>query len=184
MSKLPTEDFLTLYVDPGETTGWAIGQGMELLAHGMTPMWEFADDVWVWGWEQGIEGTVFANSANWREGVAISSAAILGRIVCEDWRLYPDKMQGLAWDECRTARVIGALTQTSRVCSIPMILQPAAIKDRAVKGMAQELFVVPLYENRHQNDAMMHFTYFTQTELLGMHYSGLDNLPGKSNAPS
>lgn len=175
------EDFLTLYVDPGETTGWCVGKDLTLLAAGQTPMWEFADDVWEGLNNTGIfadcefGGLVRIGQEEWAETADDNG---IGRIVMEDWRLYPEKMKALAWDQCRTARLIGALTFMGRVMNVPVHLQPAAIKDRAVKGAAEELFYTPLHENRHQNDAIMHFTYFTQVELLGLRYSGLDNLPG------
>jgi hypothetical protein len=173
------EDFLTLYVDPGETTGWALGKGLMLLASGQTPMWEFADEVELALDDRPTESLLF-DDANWRGQDPQDYMHLpFGRIVCEDWRLYPDKLHALAWDQCRTARLIGALTDKARRYRLPFVLQPAAIKDRAVKGAAEELFVVPLHENRHQNDATMHFTYYTQTELMGLYYSGLESLPGK-----
>lgn len=181
MSK-PTEDFLTVYADVGETTGWALGKGLDLLASGQTPMWDFSDEFEGAVTSGTIRGTIFGNEVYWRENKhsAYYVDYKIGRLVAEDWRLYPDKLPSLAWDQCWTARLLGALFRTCRSWDIPMLHQPAAIKDRAVKGAAEELFVTPLYENRHQNDAVMHFTYYTQTELLGMHYSGLDNLPGKA----
>lgn len=179
MSRTP-EDFPTLYVDPGETTGWCLGQDLKLLAAGQTPMWEFSDEAWLA--VKGDRSSLIFSDVTLRDEVRLPPNLNLGRIVCEDWRLYPDKLKALAWDQCRTARLIGALTFMARLHCIPLVLQAAAIKDRAVKGAAEEFFYTPLHPNRHQNDAIMHFTYFTQTVLLGMHYSGLDNLPGKPRA--
>jgi hypothetical protein len=176
------EEFLTLYVDPGETTGWCLGQDLTLLAAGQTfPMSDFQESVW-----DDLEDrwSLLRTPELWREGFDASDydGRRIGRLVMEDWRLYPDKMRGLAWDQCRTARHIGALSFIARTHNIPVILQPAAIKQRAVVGGAQELFYRPLHENRHQNDAIMHFFFYTQTELMGHRYSGLDNLPGPASA--
>ena len=174
-----TEEFLTLYSDPGEDAGWCLGCGLVLCAAGTTKMWEFSDDMW----EDLATGTSpLRDESLWRSRVPEECKSLpIGRIVAEDWRLYPEEaMSGrLNWDQCRTARLIGSMTAAARVHRIKFVLQPAAIKDRAVKGAAEEFFYFPLRENRHQNDAIMHFTYYTQTELLGLRFTGLDDLPGK-----
>lgn len=175
MSRTP-ETFRTLYCDPGEDFGWCIGRDLKLLARGTTKMWSMADDVW----------DVLLNPSNpenalnlpeaCRDGVdPAENLGPIGRIVCEDWRLYPDNLQSLAWDRCRTARVIGALTFMCRVQGLPFVLQPAAIKPSAVAAGAEELYDRPLHENRHQNDAVQHFVFFTNVELLGL------NLPTANN---
>jgi len=134
-----------LTVDPGESTGWSVWEDKELVDAGTTPMMEFADDVW-----------------NEKFGK-------IDRIVCEDWRIYPweAKKGSLNWDQCRTARLIGVLAFIARLRDHSFILQPAAIKERAIAGGAKELFYRPLHENRHQNDAIMHGWFFVQVELLG-----------------
>lgn len=176
-----TEDFLTFYADPGEDFGWALGCGLTLVAAGTSKMWDVPDELWAAFSE--ADPSDLRNAARLREGVDPSLLMLpIGRVVCEDWRLYPDKMKALAWDQCRTARVIGALKFICRQQGIPFILQPAAIKQRAVDGGAEEFFYRPLHENRHQNDAIMHFVFYTQTELLGLRTTGLDNLPGKPDA--
>jgi hypothetical protein len=58
------------------------------------------------------------------------------------------------------------------------VLQPAAIKKQAQAAGAEELYWRPLRENRHQNDAVQHFVFYTQTELMGLPTTSLDNLPG------
>jgi hypothetical protein len=98
----------------------------------------------------------------------------------EDWRLYPDKLKQLEWDECRTARHIGAISLIARRADVPVILQGAKIKPDAESGGARELFYHPLHENRHQNDAIMHFFYYTQTELIA---KGV-RLPANTNEES
>lgn len=165
-----TEDFLTLYSDPGEDYGWAIGCGTTLVARGIIKMWDMALIV-----DQAIEDghptkTELFDEAYLRDDINVEDYADMQieRFVCEDFRIYPWAAQELAWDRVRTARVIGALTLIGLKNNVPLILQPAAIKKAAKAAGAEELFDRPLYENRHSNDAIMHFTFYTATELLGL----------------
>jgi hypothetical protein len=162
------EDFLTFYADPGEDFGWAIGCGTKLVSAGTTKMWTTAD--MLWDALENDDASEFLAPAFLRDDVELADYATMSikRIVCEDWRLYPNKMKSLAWDRCRTARVIGSLTQAGRRFDIPLILQPAAIKPAAVAAGAEELYYRPLHENRHQNDAIQHYVFYTSTELLGL----------------
>ncbi len=170
------EPFLTLYNDPGEDFGWCVGKGTQLLAAGTSKMWSFADLVWeklgypdgIW-LAEGDEPNPLSSDTHIRAGVDPELMKLpIGRIVCEDWRLYPWAMNDLKFDQCRTARVIGALTFMARVHRIPMILQGANIKEAARAAGAEELYYRPLHENRHQNDALQHFCFFTNVELLGL----------------
>jgi len=81
-------------------------------------------------------------------------------IVCEDWRLYPWQLRSLAWDQCRTARLIGKIEQAARIREYPLHLQGADIKEAAMRAGAGELFVEPAHPNRHQNDSIMHGVNF------------------------
>lgn len=90
------------------------------------------------------------------------------RVVCEDWRLYPWVMytpdgrasHALDFDQCRTARLIGALTIVASMNGIPFQLQGADIKETAVAGGAENFYYKPLHENRHQNDAIQHGVFW------------------------
>lgn len=94
------------------------------------------------------------------------------RIVCEDWKLYPWVMytpdgrasHALDFDQCRTARLIGAITHVARMCAVPVYLQGADIKETAVSAGAEQLYYKPLHENRHQNDAIQHGVYWLVVE--------------------
>jgi hypothetical protein len=164
-----SEDFRTLYVDPGEDTGWCVGRGFKLLAAGTEKMWPFADEVWA---ELNGNGSIISDPLFGRSGVDEEElAGPVGRIVCEDFRLYPWKVKEMSWDRVRTARLIGALTFMARVKQIPFVLQPAAIKPYAVAAGAEEFYYQPLHENRHQNDAIQHYVYFINTELRGVKIS-------------
>lgn len=158
------ENFRTLYCDPGEDFGWCVGVGTYLVSAGTEKMWFMADEVW-----QDLNGEpAITNSPDYlrSDDLAWALELPLQRIVCEDFRIYPWAAKELAWDRVRTARVIGALTFMCRLKNIPFVLQPAAIKDAAKSAGAEELYYRPLKENRHQNDAIQHYIFYTQTELL------------------
>lgn len=165
-----TEDFLTLYVDPGETTGWALGCGLLLCGGDQMPMWEFADEVW-----EATLGTPadtqLGDPGYLRDGVPEDVVDLpIKRMVVEDFRLYPHVMRtgALDWNPVRTARLIGALTFIARVRGIPFITQPASIKTAAKAAGAEELYIVPTHDNRHHNDAIQHYVFFTGTELMSI----------------
>lgn len=165
------ETFRTLYCDPGEDFGWAIGRDTKLLSAGTTKMWEMADDVWAALENPNDPSNPLQDPDFGRNGVSPEElCGPIERIVCENWRIYPWEARkgSLDMDECRTARVIGALTFMARLKGIPFITQGADIKEAADAAGAEELFYRPLRENRHQNDAIRHFVFFTNVELLEM----------------
>lgn len=132
-------------------------------------MWTVADEAWAALNHPDDSSLILNDHDNARKGVATDECVgPIGRIVCEDFRIYPWAMKSLAWDRVRTARVIGALTFMARVMEIPFVLQPAAIKKAAVAAGAEELYYRPLRENRHQNDAIQHYVFFTNVELMGV----------------
>lgn len=153
----------TLYVDPGEDTGWAIGSDNDLIDSGTTKMWEFSDAVW-----QAALGQWGFSKPEWDflephelVGLLSDPSDPCRRVVLENWTLYPWECRkgSLDWDECRTARLIGSLFQACRVADWEYDQQPAKIKERAVAAGAEAYFAHPLRENRHANDAIMHFVY-------------------------
>lgn len=164
------EPFRTLTVDPGEDTGWSVwrmndpvGSGGILLGAHTTKLWEFADLVYEALDHNDPDALLNQRKSFWtRDGMEDHNEGPIGRIVCEDFRIYPWEAKNLAWDQVRTARLIGALTWFAHHFDIPLQLQGANTKERAVAGGAEELFYRPLHENRHQNDAIMHGTYFSQ----------------------
>lgn len=175
------EKFLTLYCDPGEDFGWCVGKGCDLLAAGTEKMWTFADQIWEKLNEP--EGPAVApdpafggglvnplSSGDWcRNGVDPDLMKLpIGRIVCEDFRIYPweAKKGSLDWDQVRTARVIGAITFMCRLHGTPLVLQGADIKEAAQAAGAEEWYYRPLKENRHQNDAIQHWVFFTNVVLM------------------
>jgi hypothetical protein len=145
---------LWLCVDPGETTGWSIWRGKEPIIRGQLAMWEFIDAVDEW-LTTGMCGTLIEST-----GEDLPEGA-LGAIVCEDWKIYEWMLEKLAWDSCRTARAIGALTLLARQHAIPFHLQGADIKPAAVAAGAEDLYVHPLEENRHANDSIQHGVFYT-----------------------
>jgi hypothetical protein len=166
---MPSEEFRTLYCDPGEDFGWCQGVGTTLISGGTEKMWTMADQIWE-ALNNPSDPYNDLNSPDFlRDGVDPELALLpIKRIVCEDFRIYPWKAKELAWDRVRTARVIGAVTFMARVHQIPLILQGANIKAAAQAAGAEELYYRPLRENRHCNDAIQHFVFFTNVELMGI----------------
>lgn len=82
--------------------------------------------------------------------------------MCEDWLIYPQEAESgsLNWDLCRTARGIGAIELIARITGVPMTLQGANIKEPATAMGAEDLFVSPLHENRHENDSVYHAVFW------------------------
>jgi hypothetical protein len=173
------EDFLTLYCDPGEDFGWCVGRTLDLLAAGTEKMWPFADAIWdkirnplgaVLKDPVYVDTNPLSSDTHTRDGVDVETMRLpIGRIVCEDFRIYPPGVGSgppEPFDKVRTARVIGAITFMCRLHHIPLVFQGANIKPAAVAAGAEELYYRPLHENRHQNDAIQHFVFFTNTELL------------------
>jgi hypothetical protein len=166
MSRSP-DDFVTFYGDPGETFGWALGLDTKLLGGGMTPMWSMADDLWGKLNNPYVENDL-TDPGLLRKDVDPDVLLLpIKRVVLEDFRIYPWKLKALKFDPVRTARIIGAITFMCRLLSIELVFQPAAIKDAAQKAGAEELYIRPLHENRHHNDAVQHFVFYTHTEMRG-----------------
>lgn len=144
-----------LCVDPGETTGFTVWCGTEIVDGGQLPLWEFIDavDIWLEDPLKGFPMLGLDESVNVEE---------CGAIICEDWSLYPWvlKTGALDFDKCRTARGIGALTLIARRNGILFELQGAKIKEAAVAAGAEELYVTPRNENRHQNDSIQHGVFY------------------------
>lgn len=167
------EPFRTLYCDPGEDFGWALGRGTRLLAAGTEKMydmrqiiWDSLNDEYGAGWLAEPDAGGFLREEALDELNVGPGDCHIGRIVCENFRIYPWAAKRLAWNEVRTARVIGAIDFMCDLKGIPFILQGAKIKAAAVAAGAEELYYHPLHENRHQNDAIQHFVFFTRTELM------------------
>lgn len=174
-----------LAIDPGEDTGLSVWEGTKLILPATLKLWDTADVI-----DRAVEDSKWCLAADpgyvesyraERPELAHVYEALLGygidRIVCEDFRIYPWKAKDLAWDQVRTARLIGALTFIARKNSIPFVLQGARIKERAVAGGAEEFFSRPLHENRHANDSIMHGWFYIQTEILGAPVPQPDNSP-------
>jgi predicted xylose isomerase-like sugar epimerase len=70
--------------------------------------------------------------------------------------------------------LIGSITQTCRMAGIQLILQGAKIKERAEAAGAKALFMSPLDENRHANDAIRHGVYYQAVERGAVAVQGMD----------
>jgi hypothetical protein len=154
--------------DPGETAGWSLWKGAQLLGGGQTPLWQFAHD---------FHSALADNVGPLAEGEtdllrpgwdASHNTGPIKLLVCEKFALYPWAAKELAFDEFRTVQLIGAMTFTCALFDVKLHKQPASIKERAMAGGAKELFVRPLHENRHQNDSIMHGFFYHQVEVKGV----------------
>lgn len=144
-----------LCVDPGETTGYSVWQGKKLVWADQLPMWSFVDSVYLWtstGDWSGLGEFELAGDTD--------AERALRAIVCEQWQLYPWELQNLAWDECRTARAIGALTLICRQFGKQLVFQGADIKKGAQAAGAEALYLEPVHENRHANDSIQHGVFY------------------------
>lgn len=144
-----------LTIDPGETTGWSVWTGTDLVKAGQHDLWDFIDLVDEWLSDE-RRPPAFGGADTQR----------LRAVVCEDWCLYPWAAQSLIWNRQRTVRGIGALTLLGRQHTIPFLLQPAKIKEAAVAAGGEELFLTPRHENRHANDAILHGTFYLATNSM------------------
>lgn len=148
------EDELWISVDPGESTGWALWRGDTLIDAGTYPLWDFAQSVFI--------ATFRPEEAELVGDWMAEKLFGIQRIVMEDWRIYPKEAQAgnLNWDQCRTARLIGALTLCAQQGSMEYTFQPALIKEAAEQAGAENFFLSPRNENRHANDAIRHGVYY------------------------
>jgi hypothetical protein len=138
-------------IDPGEDTGWAVWEDDSLVDASTDKLWDVVD---------ALSATLL--SAPSRDDLPVFGQ--VDRLVVEDWALYPWKLKQLSWDKCRTARGIGAIELICRISATSLTLQPAAIKKSAIAAGAEELFLTPLHENRHANDAIMHGIFFLSSQ--------------------
>jgi len=134
-------------IDPGEDTGWAIWEDDQLVEASTDKLWDVID-------------ALAASLLSVETTGDLPDFGLVSRLVVEDWALYPWKLKSLAWDKCRTARGIGAIEIMCRISNTQFFLQPASIKKSAVAAGAEELFLTPLHENRHCNDAIMHGVFY------------------------
>jgi hypothetical protein len=146
-----------LAIDPGETVGWAIfdPKTNAKLDGGQDDWPEFLRKLAA-GLEIGLLSyTRACHGCSPFEGVT--------EIVQEEFQIYPpDVGDGPPpyWDHVIVARVIGAVQILAELADVPVAYQGADIKFDALRAAAAEDFSRPLYENRHENDATMHGTYF------------------------
>lgn len=153
-----------LCIDPGETTGWSLWKDGDLIEADQTPMWEFIDKVYAT--LQGPSSAAVARPDCGHVGLFTPEGepVKLEALVVEDWQLYPWELQNLAWDKCRTARAIGALTLLCRLYGIKLVFQGADIKKGAQAAGAEALYLEPVHENRHANDSIQHGVFYLATK--------------------
>jgi len=150
----------TISIDPGDNTGWAVWDDGKLVDSGQDPLWDVIDAVAY----TALGGGLVDDPDQFIRPDRHLTEAFLGwgKLVVEDWALYPWAMQnhGMDWDACRTPRGIGAFELICRLSGREIVHQAASIKDSAEAAGAETLFVTPLHDNRHQNDAMRHGVFY------------------------
>jgi hypothetical protein len=143
-------------LDPGESTGYAVWEGLEPgappLEAGTASLRDVVTAIGSDGYVDPLISPTAGDLALLFHGWRL--------LVVEDWALYPWELENLAWDKCRTARGIGALEYIAWTSGRDITLQPASIKEAAERGGAEEFFMSPREENRHANDAIRHGVYF------------------------
>lgn len=156
-----------LCVDPGENTGWSVWKGARLLGGGQTDLWQFAHNV---------KESLVSNTGPLAEKEtdllhkgrkASENTGPFEIFIIEKFALYPWKAKDLAFNEFRTVQLIGALKLIAFDFDIEVEPQSAQIKERALAGGAEEFFIRPLHENRHQNDSIMHGFFYEQVTVRG-----------------
>jgi hypothetical protein len=155
MSELPRK---WLTVDIGESTGYSVWSENRYVCGGTAPMEDFVF----------AAGDALMPGRRHRDTELLSRVSGWELIVIEDWQLYPDKALALSWDKQLTVRGLGALQFIAMALERPCVLQPAAIKNSAVQAGAEELFVRPVHDNRHQNDSIMHGVRYLATQGEGV----------------
>jgi len=86
-------------------------------------------------------------------------------IVCEEFKLYPDKAISLSWSTLGTVEVIGVLREYCRVKEISFTLQPASIK-KATRGIIRRRGITLTGKGPHAKDAELHGWYYLFNEKL------------------
>lgn len=157
-----------LALDPGETVGWAVFDGMTKVKGGQTDWGQFIEDL---SDSYSIGASRYKNGRPFNGARAIRGGPFTGvdEIVMEDFVLYPEGVSSgppPPWDHLITPRIIGAVQFIADVAHVPVEYQGASIKSDALAAAAAEDFARPLYENRHENDATMHGTYFNARRMV------------------
>lgn len=80
-------------------------------------------------------------------------------IVVEEFKLYPSKARHLAWNEMYPAQVVGAIKLIAEKENIPVIMQPATIKEYVPQ-------YVPKGKTDHEQDATRHIWYYLKKKRL------------------
>jgi hypothetical protein len=85
-------------------------------------------------------------------------------MVCEEFKLYPEKMKSLAWSELKTVEVIGVLRERCRNKRVQFVLQPASIKKATFAQMKRkDVAFVSRGSGGHCKDAEAHGWHYVWT---------------------
>lgn len=131
-----------LAIDPGERVGWAHGvlddSSFEVTGQGVTPLRPFAlklEEVW----------------PNY------------DTVVYESWRLYPTAGKTMIGNDMQPSQLVGMIRFIGwhHQPQVGMVVQPAKIKDTALKTMPEWLHErMKLSTEQHDQDALMHLWHY------------------------
>ena len=130
-------NLVVLGLDPGNTTGWALFKGSELVDCGQLPLPKTASIIDL-----------------------LYSFDTLNQLVVEEYRIYPNRAKQHIGQDLFTPRIIGAIEAFSHISNIPMHTQPASLGKSHFTD--QRLKALHLYRKgmRHANDAIRHVAHW------------------------
>ena len=129
-----------LAIDPGETTGYSIFKDGELFRHGVI-IWKIPS----LGYE------IFVNHLK---------EDFPDVVVCEDYRLYANKVNAQLGSQIPTIKIIGAIEMLCSTNKIPMIKQMASTAKQFCTREKLEEWGYWKKINPHARDSIRHATYF------------------------
>lgn len=130
------ENFKVMAIDPGKHIGFAYMEGTELKTAGVL-LSEYSN------LEMLFDAMLTFN---------------VDEVVVEDFKLYPWKSMEQSWSQMETPRIIGIIEYWGWKNGIPIILQPASVK----QAFPDERLKCEGYyvENKHARDAIRHALYY------------------------
>lgn len=127
-----------LSIDPGETTGIAVFQGIQLIFHDQ------------------VVGAVDEQAA---QIYSLLKEYTPHKVVIEEYRIYQWQAQNHAWSDVFTARLIGALEYVVRQSKIPLYKQTAQVAKNFATDKKLKDWGFWIKGKKHARDAIRHGLY-------------------------
>lgn len=131
-------NLVILGLDPGNTTGWALFEGAELVECGQLHLPKTASIV----------------------DLLYSFSETPKQFVVEEYRIYPNRAKQHIGNDLFTPRIIGAVEAFAYMNNIPVDFQPASLGKSHFTD--SRLKALGLYQKgqRHANDAIRHVAHW------------------------